>query len=861
MQTNGWLFDLYPLGDRLVLWFITDAGQRLRLEDDFPYSIYLGGPPARLSALARTLQSRGWVRRAYPARGRDLWTGEEMAVLALEVRSYGLLYRLKNWLGALPAGVECYNCDLDVASYYLYVRRLFPCAWYHLEAQGSRLLRLEPLEEAFALEFSPPPLTTLTLGLTRDPLIPLGAGNGLTLGWEGETLELDTPDIPGLLRELARRLQRADPDLVLTEWGDEEIIPTLTRWSLAAGVRLPLDRETGPVERKFSGSRSYFSYGRIVYQGSAAPFYGRWHLDRRNSFYYREAGLPGLLQISRIGQMPLQRAARASPGTLITSMQLARATADGILIPWRKGEPERFKTAGALLTIDKGGLSFMPPIGLHCNVAEVDFASMYPTIMAVHNISPETVNCRCCAETAGTSKAVISDQWPAVRKAVASSQFPVPSVSLAREGTVYVEQPPSAVLETTRRVAPTYPPNNPLVPEAGYHLCRRREGLVPRTLKPILTLREQLKARAKELPPAEAAPYKERQTALKWMLVTCFGYLGYKNARFGRIEAHEAVTAHGRDKLLTAKEISETAGYTVLHGLTDCLWLVKPEVIVKRKTDSSLGGAGVSPASRRPNVNASIEAHPCLIKPSLNPPFPKGYLEPPFEKGGQGGFAVSAVGPATTSNDMFKAELAELCQKISAATGVRLALEGVYRWLCFMPSRQDPRRPVATRYFGVFEDGSLKVRGLACRRRDTPPFVRRAQEALLAKMAEAVTPDDLLALKPEFEELAAGFRQCLREGSVRPQDLVITRVLSQKVEDYKVDTPTSLAARQLQAAGIHLQPGEKVRYVHAEPKGGPKETRIQAAPFLDTLDDYDVGFYLDLLERAIEEVLLPFGEM
>ena len=50
METNGWLFDLYPLGDRLVLWFITEAGKRLRLEDDFPYCVYLGGPPARLRA-------------------------------------------------------------------------------------------------------------------------------------------------------------------------------------------------------------------------------------------------------------------------------------------------------------------------------------------------------------------------------------------------------------------------------------------------------------------------------------------------------------------------------------------------------------------------------------------------------------------------------------------------------------------------------------------------------------------------------------------------------------------------------------------------------------------------------------------
>ena len=401
------------------------------------------------------------------------------------------------------------------------------------------------MEDAFALEFSAPPLTTLTLCLTRDPLIPLGAGNGLAVGWDGRTLELEAEDAPGLVRELARWLKRADPDLVLSDWGDEEIIPTVWRWSREYGVPLPLDREANPAPRRFSGGRSYFSYGRIVYQGSSAPFAGRWHLDRRNSFYYRESGLMGLIQIARIGQMPLQQAARSSPGTLITSMQLARAVADGILIPWRKAEPEHFKTAAELLTIDKGGLTFMPPIGLHTQVAEVDFASMYPTIMAIHNISPETVNCPCCAgagQGAGQGgKAVASGQWP-VPSPVVWSELADHCLPLVL---------PSIPVGATRRVAPTPAllRNDP-VPEAGYRLCRRREGLVPRTLRPILALREQLKARAKELPPAEAAPYKQRQTALKWMLVTCFGYLGYKNARFGRIEAHEAVTAYGRDKLL-----------------------------------------------------------------------------------------------------------------------------------------------------------------------------------------------------------------------------------------------------------------------------------------------------------------------
>jgi DNA polymerase-2 len=270
------------------------------------------------------------------------------------------------------------------------------------------------------------------------------------------------------------------------------------------------------------------------------------------------------------------------------------------------------------------------------------------------------------------------------------------------------------------------------------------------------------------------------------MLVTCFGYLGYKNARFGRIEAHEAVTAHGRDKLLTAKEICEAAGFQVLHGLTDCLWVKK--------------------------------------------------------------------------EGMDEGKLEGLCREISRATGVKLALEGVYKWIVFLASRQDPRRPVATRYFGAFTDGKLKVRGLACRRRDTPPLVRRAQEALLEKMARADTAEELAALRPELEDLAESFRRRLREGLVRPRDLMITRVLSQPAADYKVDTAVALAARQLERSGIHLAPGEKVRYVHREPKRGPKELRVQAAPFVEILEDYDVELYLELLERAMEEVMPPYND-
>jgi DNA polymerase II len=743
MQTVGWLFDLYPLRDRMVLWFLTPEGAALRLTDAFPYVAYLGGSREKVRRAIKILEAQRWLTRAYPARGRDLGSGEELPVWALELKTYQHLPKLRAWLGGKEGALAAYNCDLDVPAYYLYRQGLWPGAWYDLEARDGRLAALAPREEQFARDVTLPPLNILGLGLTRDPLIPLGAGNNLSVTWEGLTLELEAADRAGLVREVAGWLRRANPDLVLSDYGDEDIIPLLWRWSQEYRVPLPLDREPGRVSRRFAGGRTYFSYGRVVYQGSAAPFYGRWHVDRRNSFFFREADLLGLVQISRLGQLPLQQAARTSPGTLITSMQLARAVADGILIPWRKADPERFKSAGELLTVDKGGLVFMPPIGLYANVAELDFASMYPTIMANHNISPETVNCKCCVDVVG-------------------------------EGTR------GSVGEGAKgRWTLTPSPHNS-VPEAGYRLCRRREGLVPRTLRPILALRKCLKAAAKEAPEELAALYQQRQIALKWMLVTCFGYLGYKNARFGRIEAHEAVTAFGRDKLLTAKEICEARGYEILHGLTDCLWIHQ--------------------------------------------------------------------------GDVGEAALQELCRRVSFATGVKLAIEGVYRWIAFLPSRQNPERPVATRYFGVFADGQVKVRGLICRRRDTPPFVRRAQEALLTRLATAADATGLERLKPELEELAAGFRQRLREGGINPQELVITRVISQPLADYRVDTPASLALRQLQQAGIMVRPGEKVRFVHRE-RRGPKECRVQAAPFLEGLESYDTGIYLELLERAVAEVM------
>ena len=53
------------------------------------------------------------------------------------------------------------------------------------------------------------------------------------------------------------------------------------------------------------------------------------------------------------------------------------------------------------------------------------------------------------------------------------------------------------------------------------------------------------------------------------------GYLGFKNARFGKIDAHIATCAYARDVLQKAGAIAESRGFQIIHGIVDSLWLRK----------------------------------------------------------------------------------------------------------------------------------------------------------------------------------------------------------------------------------------------------------------------------------------------
>ncbi len=100
------------------------------------------------------------------------------------------------------------------------------------------------------------------------------------------------------------------------------------------------------------------------------------------------------------------------------------------------------------------------------------------------------------------------------------------------------------------------------------NIGKEGRGFLAEVLDPLLRLRIKTKSLKKK-----DSRYEGVDSILKWMLVTCFGYTGYRNAKFGRIEVHEEINRIGRDILIRTKEIAEEMGFEVLHGIVDCLWV------------------------------------------------------------------------------------------------------------------------------------------------------------------------------------------------------------------------------------------------------------------------------------------------
>ena len=515
---SAWLFDVYPSTHGVTLWFIDRDGNKLRNFQRFTPSFFLHLNDSDVKR-AKVLSTRcPFSVTLKPTTRTEIYSGDSIDVLQVFVHNPMQFREVVWYFEKFFPHFAFFNSDVSVEQQFLYETQLFPLALGEYEfSDGGELLSWQLNDDRETFEYELPPLSIIQLRNSNDFVPPkYQKFLQLEISYDGRTYVLEQNSPRELLESFNWHLHYCDPDLLVTNYGDAILLPKIVQLSKQYDIPLLLNRDMD-AQYHTTKESSFFQYGKIVHKDGAFTLAGRWHVDAHNSFTVTEADLDGLFEMTRLTQMCGQRQGRASIGTSMSSMQLSWAYRNNVLIPSKKREPEEFKSAATLLLADRGGLIFNPPLGYHEDVAELDFASMYPSIMVNNNVSPETINCRCC--------------------------------------------------------------HNEAVPELGYTICEKRKGVVAETLRAVVAKRAYYKQKRKEFKGKDEILYRRydcRQSALKWMLVSCFGYLGYKNARFGRIEAHESVNAFSRDAILTAKEIAESRGYKLLHAIIDCVWLKKP---------------------------------------------------------------------------------------------------------------------------------------------------------------------------------------------------------------------------------------------------------------------------------------------
>lgn len=721
----------------MALWLITSEGRRYRLLDrSFAPSFYVAGRERQLSRLSPLLEARAPVACSFTEK-RNLWEDQPLRVLEVCVPHPLQFFGLARLVRRLDSTLQLFNSDLMLAPLYCWQKKVFPLARVEVEVEageearsaGRETLGVKALhcrDDEWVLDFELPPLTMLSLrleGLSRvDPQHGRrGALEVEVSRWEGERFSASRTLLLDDSEEpvvcgFERLLRRHDPDIILTEWGDSTLFPALMGQAEKRGVRLSLNRDPLPIQR--SRARSYMSYGRILFKESATTLFGRLHVDTQNSFITHQCELDGLWELARLTKLPVQYACRTTTGTGISHLQMELAYHDGVLIPEQKAEPESPKHPDELLSADRGGLVFPPRLGFFENVCELDFVSEYPSIMARFNVSPETVNCACCPEA-------------------------------------------------------------PRIPELGYRICTRRRGITSRVVERLIAKRQRYKQAARENA-ARAPSYLLRRSALKWLLVCCFGYTGYKNARFGKIEAHEAINAVAREKLLVAKEAAEERGYRVLHALVDSLYVQKE---------------------------------------------------------------------GATSEDYER-----LAVEIESITNLPLAVEAVYRYVVFLPSKQYAEIPVPNRFFCVVDEDHVKIRGLECRRHDTPRVVARMQNEVLHILAEARDFESYCVKLEQAREVLNRYLDGVTKGDMNPEELLITRRLTRQPEAYTKNNHTAIVARQLDRAGVQLRAGENIQYLLCRTDSALPDDRVRAWTLWEAWRGYDIGEY----QQALLEAFQPF---
>ena len=194
-----------------------------------------------------------------------------------------------------------------------------------------------------------------------------------------------------------------------------------------------------------------------------------------------------------------------------------------------------------------------------------------------------------------------------------------------------------------------------------------------------------------------------------------------------------------------------------------------------------------------------------------------------------------------------KQQTEELARWTEHELKMSLDVDKIYRYAVFSSRKKN--------YLGVFEDGTVDVKGLTGKKKHIPVFIKKAFDRMKYRLAQVKSPADFERAKKDIGEIV---RECYMQLKRREwknlNELAFNVVLGEEIGHYTKTTPQHVkAAKILQKNGAELKAGDLISFVKTtrEPHVKPVE--------LATKSEVDVDKYVAYLHSTFDQVLDALG--
>lgn len=196
-----------------------------------------------------------------------------------------------------------------------------------------------------------------------------------------------------------------------------------------------------------------------------------------------------------------------------------------------------------------------------------------------------------------------------------------------------------------------------------------------------------------------------------------------------------------------------------------------------------------------------------------------------------------------------KEKLNELIDWVEEELGIDIELDKVYRILALSGRKKN--------YAGILQDGSVDMKGLVGKKRNTPDIAKDAVKDVVKIFSSIGTINDVNKALEEIKGKVKEYYVMIRNKEVPLDKLTMKVALNKPLSEYTKNTPQHVkAAMLLEKYGIRVNPGDIIFFVKTNTKEGVKPVQLAR------IDEIDVDKYVEYLKTSLEQILdalnIPF---